>query len=254
MISLKNFKIKNVKKIFSKNMIELNKLIIRKFSINSLKFKIKTSSKLWLARQKRDPFVKKAHLEDYRARSAFKLLEIDEKYKFIHPGDVIIDVGAAPGSWSQIAIKKTNSDSKEPTKPIGMVISIDLLHIAPLDGAHLLTNHDITHEKTVKRINELLNGRMVSSVISDMAPNATGDKTLDHDSIVSLQHKAFDLSKKLLKPNGYFLCKLWSGDTNTEFIGYLLKYFESVKIVKPKASRDDSSEIFLMCLKFKKST
>lgn len=129
-----------------------------------------SSSNRWLDRQLRDPFVKRAVKEGYRARSAFKLIEINEKFKIMKPGDVVVDLGASPGSWSQVAIKEVNSDdAQSPGKPKGLVVSVDRDFIEPLgSGARILSHCDITHPKTIELILKELNGRKVNCVISDM--------------------------------------------------------------------------------------
>ncbi|RNA43329.1 rRNA methyltransferase mitochondrial [Brachionus plicatilis] len=210
-----------------------------------------SSSKLWLERQRKDPYVKRAVKETYRARSAFKLLEINEKYNFIKPGDLVIDIGASPGSWSQLAVKLTNSDLRDLTKPQGKVISLDREFIYPIDGAHVLSYSDITLPETKLKIEKLLNGQKATSVISDMAPNSTGQSTFDHDAIIELQAKAFDMAKQFLDSKGFFLCKIWFGDGTSEFKEKLSKNFESVKSIKPPASRNQSAEIFIFCSNFK---
>lgn len=225
-----------------------------------------SSSKLWLDRQRKDPYVKRAIKETYRARSAFKLLEINEKFNFIKPGDLVVDIGASPGSWSQLAVKLTNSDLKgklwenylkkikfceDKCKPQGKVISIDRDFIYPIDGAEILSYSDITLTQTKIKLEELLNGQRATSVISDMAPNSTGQSTFDHDAIIELQEKAFSMAKTILNLGGFFLCKIWFGDGTNDFKTKLSKNFESVKIIKPPASRNESAEIFIFCSNFK---
>ena len=216
-------------------------------------FKGGVSQNIWLDRQRRDPYVKRAIKESYRARSAFKLIEIDAKYKFIKPGDVVIDVGAAPGSWSQVAVQKTNSNLSGRQSSQGLVISVDRDYIEPIDGAIILTHSDITDPKTIEKIKLILNDRKADIVLSDMAPNCTGQSTFDHDRLIELQRRAHEVSKLFLVNGGYFVCKLWFGDTVNEFKSELLKNFAYVKTVKPSASRDESAEIFLFCSNFKHS-
>lgn len=225
-----------------------------------------SSSKLWLERQRKDPYVKRAVKETYRARSAFKLQEINEKFNFIKSGDVIIDIGASPGSWSQLAVKLTNSDKKgrffkrfikknhfylDKTKPQGKVISLDRDFIYPINGAHVLSYTDVTLPQTILKIEHILNGQKATSVISDMAPNSTGQSTFDHDAIIELQEKAFNLAKNCLETKGYFLCKIWFGDGTNDFKKKMSLHFETVKIIKPPASRNESAEIFIFCSNFK---
>ncbi|CAF1127869.1 unnamed protein product [Brachionus calyciflorus] len=233
-----------------KYKIDLKPLVL----INKLFFASKktgTSSNIWLERQRKDPYVKRAVKETYRARSAFKLIEINDKYKFIKPGDTVIDIGACPGSWSQVAIQLTNSDNKDSSKPKGKVISVDREFINPIEGADVLSYADITEKQTQIKIENLLNGKKANSVISDMAPNSTGQSTFDHDAIIELQEKALEIAKEFLELKGHFVCKIWFGDRTNDLTKKLLKNFEFVKLIKPPASRNDSAEIFIFCSNFK---
>ncbi|GAV05189.1 hypothetical protein RvY_15357 [Ramazzottius varieornatus] len=244
------------------------------------------SSHEWLLRQSKDPYVKKAKAVSYRARSAFKLLEIDEKYKILQPGHVVIDLGAAPGSWSQVAVKKVNAyippditkDTREAlmvkvertdngifeyvdeevpegnTKKAscGIVIGVDLLDITPYPGAIFLKDSDFTNPKVQKKILDMLEGRPVDVVLSDMAPNASGMRTLDHDAIITLCTEALIFAVRVLREKGTFLCKIWSGGSNKDFESLLKKHFTLVKFVKPPASRDDSAETYFLATGFRK--
>ncbi|KAM3724643.1 rRNA methyltransferase 2 [Dirofilaria immitis] len=203
----------------------------------------------YLERQWSDEFSKKAREHSYRARSAFKLLEINEKYKIIKPGMVVVDIGAAPGSWCQVV-----ADIVQPNLySDAFVLGIDLQPIAPIMGVNFLDMSDITAQKTHENIKELLKGRSVDVVISDMAPNPTGDGGIDHERILSLCTTVLELSvKKSIIPlvkNGTLLCKIWDGTRRDEFIERLKRDFGKVFIVKPKASRDHSAEIYLLAMK-----
>lgn len=136
------------------------------------------------------------------------------------------------------------------SKPKGKVISLDREFIHPLDGAEVLSYADITDSQTKTKIEKILNGQKATSVISDMAPNSTGQSTFDHDAIIELQMKAFEMAKLFLVQKGYFLCKIWFGDCTNDFKKTLSEYFESVKLIKPPASRSDSAEIFFFCSNF----
>ncbi len=133
----------------------------------------------------------------------------------------------------------------------GLVIALDREFIIPIQGAHVLSYSDITDKKTEHKIEQILGTRKANSVISDMAPNSTGQSTFDHDAIIQLQLKAFDLAQRFLQLDGYFLCKIWFGDRTNEFMNQLSAHFKSVRIVKPKASRNDSAEIFILCINYK---
>ncbi|CAG9530209.1 unnamed protein product [Cercopithifilaria johnstoni] len=203
----------------------------------------------YLKKQWSDEFSRKAREHSYRARSAYKLLEINEKYKIIKPGMVVVDVGAAPGSWCQVA-----ADIVQPNLyGDAFVLGIDLQPIMPISGVHFLDLSDITAQKTHENIRQLLNGRSVDVVISDMAPNPTGDGGIDHERILSLCATVLELSVKKsvipLMKNGTLLCKIWDGPRREEFIELLKQDFRRVYTVKPKASRDHSAEIYLLAIK-----
>ncbi|XP_070581200.1 rRNA methyltransferase 2, mitochondrial-like [Ptychodera flava] len=210
------------------------------------------SSKEWLSRQMSDPYVKIAKLEQYRARSAFKLIEIEEKYKILRPGDVVIDCGAAPGSWTQVAVERVNANGKDDDLPRGQVIAVDLLHIEPLDGAVSFDHSDFTSEKTQKMILEALQKPTADVILSDMAPNATGIHSMDHENIIELCSSVFEFAKQVLRINGILLCKLWEGGLSGAFRKDLSQSFKTVKIIKPHASRKDSAELYFLAKGFKK--
>ncbi|XP_033630974.1 rRNA methyltransferase 2, mitochondrial-like [Asterias rubens] len=210
------------------------------------------SSQQWLIRQMKDPYVKQAQVDNYRARSAFKLLEIDARYQLLRPGHVVVDCGAAPGSWSQVAVERVNALGKDPTMPSGKVISVDLQHIEPIEGAILLPNADFTLSSTQSSILTLLNGQLVNTVVSDMAPNSTGVRSMDHDVIMELCRSALRFARKVLREDGNFLCKLWQGQDTGRLKEELTKGFRGVKVVKPDASRKESAEVFLLGRGFKR--
>ncbi|VDK87983.1 unnamed protein product [Onchocerca ochengi] len=220
-------------------------LPIRCFS----KGKKSTATLKYLQRQWSDEFSKKAREHSYRARSAYKLLEINEKYKIIEPGMVVVDVGAAPGSWCQVV-----ADIVQPNLyDDAFILGIDLQPIVPISGVNFLDLSDITAQKTHENMKKLLNGRSVDVVISDMAPNPTGDGGIDHERILSLCSTVLELSvKKSVIPlvkNGTLLCKIWDGPRREEFIERLKRDFGKVYTVKPKASRDHSAEVYLLAIK-----
>lgn len=209
------------------------------------------SSQEWLARQNADPYVEKAKVYNYRCRSAFKLLEMDEKTNILVPGMSVVDLGAAPGSWTQVAIQKTNADGADTKKPRGRVISIDKLQILPIEGATILSNMDFTKIETHDRVASLLNDNKIDLVLSDMAPSATGVKELDKDRIVGLGYMALRFAALVTKINGSFLLKVWDGKEVPIFVMDLERFYTSIKILKPKASRSESSEKFLLARGFK---
>ncbi|XP_046838133.1 rRNA methyltransferase 2, mitochondrial [Vespa crabro] len=216
---------------------------------NNLKGK-KHSSQLWLKRQLRDPYVEMAKQENYRCRSAFKLLEINESKKIFNFGDIVIDCGASPGSWSQVAVKLTNADGKQDGS-IGKVIAIDRLPIFPIEGATVLGNMDFTALDTHRKVHQLLNGIKANAVLSDMAPNATGVRELDHENIMKLAYCAMKFALQVLNKDGLLLVKIWDGSKLIQLQNDLAKFYTSIKICKPKATRTESSETFVLARGFK---
>ncbi|KAJ7992405.1 hypothetical protein DPEC_G00278200 [Dallia pectoralis] len=200
----------------------------------------------WIVRQLNDPFVKAAHAYNYRCRSAFKLLEMDDKYKLLKPGLNVIDCGAAPGAWSQIAVQRVNSTGSNEALPRGTVVGIDLQRIAPLDGAHFLSNYDITDPVTHAKLLELLPGGRAHIILSDMAPNASGFKEMDHEKLITMALSLMDLAHTVLEPGGALVCKYWDGALAHLLQEKLSAVFRDVRTVKPKASRKDSSELFFL--------
>uniref|UniRef100_A0AAV2KKL0 rRNA methyltransferase 2, mitochondrial n=1 Tax=Knipowitschia caucasica TaxID=637954 RepID=A0AAV2KKL0_KNICA len=143
--------------------------------------------------------------------SAFKLLEIDEKFQLLHPGQTVVDCGAAPGAWSQVAVQRVNSTGTDVSAPRGTVVGFDLLNIAALDGAHFLPHHDITDPATHAKLQQLLPEGHADVILSDMAPNASGFKELDCEKLFSICLSLIDLAEKVLLPGGSLLCKYWDG-------------------------------------------
>ncbi|XP_072531028.1 rRNA methyltransferase 2, mitochondrial [Salminus brasiliensis] len=207
----------------------------------------------WLVRQLSDPFVKAAHSQNYRCRSAFKLLDIDETYGLLKPGLSVIDCGAAPGAWSQVAVQRVNSAGERPDLPRGSVIGIDLLHMAPLEGAHFLSHHDITDPATHAELQRLLPQAHADVILSDMAPNASGLRALDHERLVSMCLSLLELADKVLRPGGSLVCKYWDGVLTHKLRDGLARAFRDVKTVKPKASRKESAELYFLARTFRKT-
>ena len=195
-------------------------------------------SKNWVNKQRRDIYVRRSKVDGYRARSAYKLIEIDEKFKVFKGGLSIIDIGAAPGSWSQYAFKAAKS---------GKLISIDLKKMEPI-GKSLQILGDFTDIKTQDKIKKNLNGK-VDVVMSDMAVDTTGIKNIDSMQTGELCIEAMKFAKDFIKENGYFISKIFMGDTFNEIVAEGKKYFKEVKVFKPKSSRKDSKESFIICRK-----
>ena len=199
------------------------------------------SSQAWLERQINDPFSARARAMGYRSRAAFKLTEIDERFHLLKPGAKVIDLGCAPGGWVQVALQKK----------AGVVVGVDLLEIAPpLQGdAHIL-QMDFTDPACPDRLIALLGGSP-DVVLSDMAPNTVGHKQTDHLRIMNLIELAADFAVEVLKPGGAFVTKAFQGGETAGVIALLKKHFAEVRMVKPKASRAESSEVYFVATGFR---
>ncbi|XP_061567607.1 rRNA methyltransferase 2, mitochondrial [Cololabis saira] len=200
----------------------------------------------WLQRQRADPYVKASQQQSFRCRSAFKLLQVDDKFRLLQPGLSVLDCGAAPGAWSQVAVHRVNSAGTDPGLPRGTVIGIDLLNIPSLDGAHFLSNHDVTDPGTHAKLQELLPRGRAHVILSDMAPNASGFRDMDHERLISMCLSLIDLAEKVLQPRGSLLCKYWDGGLAHRLQERLSSLFGSVRTVKPDASRKDSAERYFL--------
>jgi len=197
-------------------------------------------SKNWVNKQRRDTYVRQSKVDGYRARSAYKLIEIDEKFKIFKGGLTVIDIGAAPGSWSQYANKVAKN---------GKLISIDLKKMVPI-GSSLQIQGDFTEEGVQKEIKNNTTSK-VDVVMSDMAVNTTGIKNIDSIQTGELCKEAMVFAKDLLNENGYFISKIFMGGTFNEIVAEGKKYFKEVKVFKPKSSRKDSKESFIICKKLR---
>lgn len=218
----------------------------------SLKTRVKTarkrslSSTLWLERQLNDPYVARARLEGYRSRAAFKLIEIDEKYHLFKPGQRIVDLGAAPGGWSQVAAQRVGAAEGK-----GRVVGIDLLEMDPIAGVDFAVM-DFNDAKAPQRLKDMLGGP-ADGVLSDMAANATGHRKTDHLRIVALAELAVEFAREVLSPGGFFLAKVLQGGTESELLAVLKRDFARVHHVKPQASRADSAELYVLATGFRDS-
>ena len=212
-----------------------------------LKQRVKTgrgrtlSQKRWLERQLNDPYVARAKREGYRSRAAYKLLEIDERFRILKPGQKIVDLGAAPGGWSQVAAKTVGAQ--------GRIVGIDLLEIEPLPGVDFVTL-DFLDPSAPERLKAMLGGP-ADLVLSDMAANATGHKKTDHLRIVGLAETAAAFARDVLAPGGGYLAKVLQGGTEGALLADLKRDFASVRHVKPAASRADSSELYVLATGFR---
>jgi len=199
--------------------------------------------KAWIQERKRDYYYKKAKEEKYRSRAAYKLFQAVEKYHFIKEGDVVIDLGAAPGGWTQAARKIVGSE--------GFVLGVDLKPVEPFPEKNVRTIvGDITEPDITKQILEML-PRKADAVISDVSPNISGIWELDHARQIDLAQKALEIALETLKLGGSFFVKVFQGDMLNDFISIVKRHFEDVKVIKPKASRARSSEIFILGMRLK---
>jgi len=245
-----DFLITKIQPLVTRQYLHTTTSCPKKVVPSNLKGKSKGSQE-WLTRQLNDPYVLKARTENYRARSAYKLIEIDDKHKILRPGQVVIDCGASPGSWSQVVVKRVNGDGKDVNQRKGLVVAVDLIGIYPIDGVTIVPNSDFTSKNTQNLIHQVLDGRKVDVILSDMAPNASGVHDLDYESILTLVYAAIEFSIGSLKRGGTLLFKIWEGGREKQIEQDLLQFYEKVTRVKPNASRSDSSEKFLIASKFK---
>lgn len=202
------------------------------------------ASARWLERQLNDPYVSQARREGYRSRAAYKLVEIDEKHKVLKPGERIVDLGAAPGGWSQVAAARV-----APREGRGRVIAIDLLEMDPIDGVEF-RQMDFHDPAAPRLLREWLGG-LADGVLSDMAANATGHRKTDQLRIIGLVELAADFASEVLAPGGFFLAKVLQGGAEGELLARLKREFATVRHVKPKASRADSAELYLLATGFR---
>ena len=207
--------------------------------------KLKHSSQLWLERQLNDPYVKRAREMGYRSRAAFKLEEMDDRYKFLKPGQRLVDLGCAPGGWCQIAAKRIGLEQGK-----GHIVGIDLLAVDPIPGVDLI-QMDFMAEEAPALLTERLGGR-ADGVMSDMAANTTGHKKTDHLKIIALAEAAVEFAHSILAPGGFFLAKLFQGGDSAELLAGLKRDFTTVRNVKPAASRADSSELYVLATGYRR--
>lgn len=200
------------------------------------------TSKAWMQEHLNDEFVKRAQKDGYRARAAYKLLEIDDKDKLIKPGMTVVDLGSTPGSWSQVAVQRIKGQ--------GRVIALDILEMHPIPGVEFICG-DFREETVLQQLEASLNGKLVDLVIADMAPNMSGLKDVDQAGAAYLTELALDFCQHWLKPGGSFLVKVFIGSGFEEIVKQMRGQFGKVVTRKPKASRDRSSEVYLLGLQRK---
>jgi 23S rRNA (uridine2552-2'-O)-methyltransferase len=199
------------------------------------------SSRAWLERQINDPYVARAKREGFRSRAAYKLAEIDDKFRLLKPGARVVDLGAAPGGWSEVAARRVGQS--------GRVVALDILDMKPVAGVEFL-QLDFLDDSAPARLKAMLGGK-ADVVLSDMAANATGHRQTDHLRIMALAEAAADFAREVLADGGSFLCKVLQGGTEATLLAELKRDFATVKHVKPPASRSDSAELYLLARGFR---
>ncbi len=200
-----------------------------------------TSSQAWLNRQLNDPYVAAAQKEGWRSRAAYKLIQLDERFKLMKPGDRVVDLGAAPGGWTQVAVHRVGKN--------GSVLGVDINEMDPVPGATVI-QLDFLSEGADTRVIDMLGGK-VDVVLSDMAAPATGHRQTDHIRIMALCEIAIDFAERVLKPGGHFACKVLKGGTENHLLTTMKLLFSEVKHAKPDASRKDSAESYVVALGFR---
>jgi len=197
------------------------------------------ASTRWLERQLNDPYVARAQAEGYRGRAAFKIEEINDKIDVLHKGALVVDLGAAPGGWCQVAAKKGCK-----------VIGLDILEMDPMPGVDLI-QMDFTDDEAPHKLIEMMKGEKADVIMSDMAPNTTGHKNTDHLRIMMLVELAYHFCKDVLKKDGTFIAKVRQGGAQNELLAEMKKNFKTIKHIKPPASRKESSETYLIAQGFR---
>ncbi len=209
--------------------------------VKTSKYRSKSSNK-WLERQLNDPYVAEAKRQGYRSRAAFKLVQLDEKYKFLGRGKTIVDLGCAPGGWTQVAVERN--------KGSGQVVGIDILETQPVAGATMICQ-DFTAEGAPEKLKALMNGP-ADIVMSDMAANTTGHQQTDHLRTIGLVEAAYEFAKEVLAPGGIFIAKVFQGGAEASLLADVKKNFQKVAHFKPDASRKSSPETYLVALGYRK--
>ena len=207
------------------------------------------SNRAWIERQINDPFVKRSRAEGYRARSVYKLIELDEKEHLLKPGLTVVDLGAAPGSWTQVVHEKLVDKNGEVR---GRIIAMDILPMDPIDGVTFLQG-DFREQSVADKLAEILNGDKVDVVLSDMAPNLSGIAAADAARSLLLNELALEFCLEHLKPTGVFVTKAFQGSGYSQYVEALKRVFKKVAAKKPAASRDTSAEVYLVARGLKQS-
>jgi 23S rRNA (uridine2552-2'-O)-methyltransferase len=204
----------------------------------------KSKNRTWIKQHVKDPYVKQSQLDGYRSRASYKLLEIVEKGRYIKPGMVVVDLGSAPGGWSQVAAKLVGHK--------GCVVAVDILPMDPVAGVSFIQG-DFTEEEILNQLLGEIGNRPVDLVISDMAPNLTGMKAVDQPAMIYLAELAVDLVQQVMTDDGIFIAKLFQGEGFDEFVRNTRTVFNVVSLKKPDASRSKSREVYLVAKGLKKN-
>jgi 23S rRNA (uridine2552-2'-O)-methyltransferase len=210
-----------------------------------IKTKSKKVNKQWLQDHANDPYVKLAQKEGYRARAAYKLSEIDEQFKLLRPGQLVVDLGSTPGAWSQYIRRKFAAGGAAVGELNGRIVALDILPMEPIEGVTFIQG-DFREDEVLAQLNAAVNNEPVDVVVSDMAPNLTGVTVTDTARVAHLVELALDFALQHLKPEGALVTKVFHGSGYSELVEQFRAKFKVVKAVKPKASRDKSSETFLV--------
>ena len=216
-----------------------------------IKTKSKKVNKAWLSDHINDPYVKLAQKEGYRARAAYKLKEIDETLRLIRPGHTVVDLGSAPGAWSQYVRRKLAPEGAASGQLNGRIIALDILPMEPIEGVEFLQG-DFREENVLQQLQQMMQGKKADVVVSDMAPNLSGVESADSARVAHLIELALELAQQHMKPEGALVTKVFHGSGYSQLVELFKQYFVTVKPVKPKASRDKSSETFLVGMKLKR--
>ena len=203
------------------------------------------ASTRWLDRQLNDPYVAEARRLGFRSRAAFKLIEIDDRLDLLRPGQIVVDLGAAPGGWTQVALERTRA-----AETGGRVVALDRLEMDAVPGADILLG-DFLDADTLSALEEALAGARVDVVLSDLSPSTTGHKATDHLRIVALAEDALAFAERVLKPGGAFVAKVFRGGADGDLLKRVRARFETVRHIKPPASRSDSAETYLVAQRFR---
>lgn len=214
------------------------------------KTKSKKVNKNWLHEHINDPYVKAAQKDGYRARAAYKLKEIDEQFRLIRPGATVVDLGCAPGAWSQYVRRRLSPEGAAAGQLNGRIISLDLLPMEPIEGVHYIQG-DFREDAVLAQLEEAMQGGKADVVVSDMAPNLSGNGATDAARVAHLIELAVDFANRHMKPEGALVVKLFHGSGYNELVALFRQTFKVVKSIKPKSSRDKSAETFLVGMALK---